>query len=276
LSSVPYLPVMDLVAEHCNRLAKAEVDGMMLSWSLGGYPSLNLELASKFAQRPAPDAEAALGDLARDHFGAQAAPLVRRAWTKFSRAFQEYPYHGAVLYNGPQQMGPANLLYASPTGYSATMVGFPYDDLNGWRGSYPSEIFAEQFQKLADGWADGLADLEAAQKLVPQELQAAAAADLRVAQAAHLHFASVANQARFIMARDARLATKDTVEADMLCTKLNEILDHEIKLARRLFELSSADSRLGFEASNHYFYVPFDLVEKVVSCDYLKRAFQAK
>src|SRR5437763_46494 len=36
LSAVPYLPVMDLVAEHCERLASAGIDGMMLSWSLGG------------------------------------------------------------------------------------------------------------------------------------------------------------------------------------------------------------------------------------------------
>ena len=35
LSAVPYLPVLDLVAEHCERLAQANVDGMMLSWSLG-------------------------------------------------------------------------------------------------------------------------------------------------------------------------------------------------------------------------------------------------
>ncbi|MBE0542072.1 MAG: hypothetical protein IH623_11845 [Verrucomicrobia bacterium] len=40
----------------------------------------------------------------------------------------------------------------------------------------------------------------------------------------------------------------------------------EIALARRLFQLQSRDSRLGFEASNHYFYVPHDLREKVLNC----------
>ena len=48
LSTVPYLPVMDLVAEHCHNLASAGVDGMMLSWTLGGYPSPNLEIAARF------------------------------------------------------------------------------------------------------------------------------------------------------------------------------------------------------------------------------------
>ncbi|MHC4518601.1 MAG: hypothetical protein ACYTAS_08440 [Planctomycetota bacterium] len=38
LSAVPFLPVMNLVAEHCNNLTKAGVDGLMLSWTVGGYP----------------------------------------------------------------------------------------------------------------------------------------------------------------------------------------------------------------------------------------------
>ncbi|MCI0333485.1 MAG: hypothetical protein L0228_09705 [Planctomycetes bacterium] len=274
LLALPYLPALDLVAEHCERLAKADVDGMMLSWSFGGYPSLNLELASKFAARPAPDAESALQAVAERHFGPRAAPLVRQAWTKFSRAFQEYPYHRSVLYNAPQHMGPANLLFGQPTGYSASMVGFPFDDLKGWRDPYPAEVFVEQFQKVADGWADGLADLEAAQSLMPEELRAAAAADLRVAQTAHVHFASVANQTRFVIARDALIAARDDATRDKLREELTTILDREIELARRMFALSSADSRLGYEASNHYYYVPLDLVEKVISCEDLKSGFE--
>jgi hypothetical protein len=270
LSAVPYLPVLDLVAEHCERLAKANVDGMMLSWSLGGYPSLNLELASKLAARPTPTPSEALDSLAEKHFGSKSAPHVRRAWTKFSRAFQEYPYDGGVLYNGPQQMGPANLLYEKPTGYSATMVGFPYDDLARWRGPYPPEVFAQQFEKVAEGWAEGLVKLKAAQTLVPEDLRQRAAADLRVAEAAHVHFASVANQARFVIARDALAAARNGEEAAKLRTKLIAILDREIELARRMFTLSSADSRLGYEASNHYFYVPLDLVEKIINCEDLK------
>lgn len=274
LSAVPYLPVLDLVAEHNERLATANVDGMMLSWTLGGYPSLNLELASLFAERPMPTTSAALDTLAQRHFGPQAAPKVRRAWTKFSQAFQQYPYDGGVLYNAPQQMGPANLLYQQPTGYSATMVGFPYDDLARWRGPYPPQVFAEQFEKLESGWADGLAELKAAQGIVPDDLKQAAAADLRVAQAAHLHFASVSNQARFVLARDALAVAQDDEEAGKLRQGLIDILNREIELARSMFKLSSADSRLGYEASNHYYYTPLDLVEKVVSCEYLKTRFQ--
>ncbi|RIK86383.1 MAG: hypothetical protein DCC67_02890 [Planctomycetota bacterium] len=269
LASTPYLPVLDLVAEHCARLAQADVDGMMLSWSLGGYPSANLELAGLLAGDSAPDVEAALNAVATRHFGPAAAAGVRRAWSKFSAAFRNYPYHGEVLYNAPQQVGPANLLYAEPTGYSATMVGLPYDDLDRWRGPYPREVFAQQFEKLADEWSQGLVELRSVQPSVPAELRDAAQADYRVAEAAHIHFASVAKQARLVMARDA-LASAPAEKRGELLQAAARLLDDEIELARRLYELASADSRLGYEASNHYFYVPLDLVEKVVNSEHLK------
>ena len=67
--------------------------------------------------------------MATDRYGPAAAPRVRRAWALFGEAFREYPYDGSVVYNCPVQLGPANLLYARPTGYAATMVGIPYDEV---------------------------------------------------------------------------------------------------------------------------------------------------
>ena len=39
----------------------------------------------------------------------------------------------------------------------------------------------------------------------------------------------------------------------------------------RLHALQSRDSRIGFEASNRDFYVPLDLVEKVINCRWAAR-----
>jgi hypothetical protein len=51
-----------------------------------------------------------------------------------------------------------------------------------------------------------------------------------------------------------------------LLIALEATLRDELKLARRLFDIQSRDCRIGFEASNHYFYVPIDLMKKVVNC----------
>ena len=43
-------------------------------------------------------------------------------------------------------------------------------------------------------------------------------------------------------------------------------------MAKQLFTLARIDSRIGFEASNQYYYLPLDLVEKVIgSEEVLKR-----
>jgi hypothetical protein len=87
-----------------------------------------------------------------------------------------------------------------------------------------------------------------------------------VAETAGIHFRSTANQARFVIARRAVLAAKSAGEAAPHAATLERVLKDEIGLAQRLHQLQSGDSRFGFEASNQYFYVPVDLVEKVVNC----------
>ena len=277
LSSVPYLPVMDLVAEHCRNLASTGVDGMMLSWTLGGYPSPNLEIAARFRARPTPSVEEVLNALAIEHYGAEGAPLARKAWTAFSTAFREYPYDGAVLYNCPVQLGPANPLYLEKTGYAATMTGIPYDDLRGWRGPYPSEVFATQFEKVARGWRSGLPLLQAAVAKAPPEQREDAMAELRFARVAAIHFQSVANQTRFVVARDALADPRHPLAADerhRLRQEIRALVQAELTLAREEFLLTQEDSRIGFEAANQYFFVPLDLAEKVINCRWLLDQFR--
>jgi hypothetical protein len=261
LSAVPALPVLDLVAEHATNLNSANIDGMLLSWTLGGYPSANLDLLRRFDMVPRPTKDDALNSLARDRYGVEGAPLARKAWTTFSESFREYPFDGNVIYNAPIQLGPANLFYAGRTNYGATMVGLPYDDVKGWCGPYPPPILAEQFEKVAGGFKSALVDLAAAVDKAPPERAAEAKADLRVAHAAQIHFQSVANQVRFVLARDS--AAPDRV------AKLEQLLRDEAELAKQLFSLTRADSRIGFEASNQYYYLPQDLMEKVINCDYI-------
>jgi len=272
LSAVPYLPVMNLVAQHCRNLVEADVDGLMLSWSVGGYPSPNLELVKQFDAKPLPTVDRALRIVAERRYGAEAAADVLRAWSLFSEAFREYPFHGGFVYRGPVQRGPANLLYPAPTGYRATMVGFPYDDLNGWRAVYPADVLARQFELIAEGWSEGLAVFErAVGKPRTSAQRANLRADLGIAEAAGLHFSSVANQVRFVMARNALLSHElGGAEREAQIDAIETILASEIENAKRLFRLTCEDSRIGFEASNHYYYTPLDLVEKVVNCEYIR------
>lgn len=272
IASLPYLPVMDLVAEHIHNLASAGLDGMLIGWTMGGYPSPNFQIARQLNRTPTPSVAAVLDALAEERFGARGASHARKAWTLMSEAFRQYPFHVSVVYTSPVQCGPANPLYLSKTSYKATMWGLPYDDLDGWRGPYPPEIFAAQFENMAEGWRQGIAALRLAVEKSPADRAREAQADLRLASAAAIHFQSVANQARFILARDALAGSPETLtsqQRDRMRTEIRRCLESEIRLARRLLTLARKDSRIGFEPSCQYFYLPLDLVEKVINCRWL-------
>jgi hypothetical protein len=277
IASVPYLPVMDLVAEHIRNLSTFKLDGMLIGWTMGGYPSPNFQLADRLSGDPAAAGSAALDALAHERFGAKGAPHARKAWSLMSAAFREYPFHVSVVYTAPVQIGPANPLYPLHTGYKATMWGMPYDDVDRWRGPYPSEVLASQFEKVAKGWNAGIEELRVAVQSTPLSRRGAVEADLRYARAAAINFQSVANQTRFITARSALSTSARPLseqERQRVLAEIKRLLESEIALARQLFTLTREDSRIGFEPSCQYFYLPLDLVEKVINCRWLLEYFQ--
>ena len=83
----------------------------------------------------------------------------------------------------------------------------------------------------------------------------AAARDAGVFRAATLHFRTSHDQAQFILARDRG------DRAAML-----RWAGRELATAKEFLGLVRADSRLGYESSNRYMYVPNDIVEKVLNC----------
>jgi hypothetical protein len=276
LAGVPYIPVVENVARHVANLRGAGIDGLMLSWTLGGYPSPNMEAVVEQGRRDQPTVEEALRTVATRRFGAAAATVVE-AWQEFSAAFGEYPFHIVVLYHSPVHMGPANLLWGEPTAYrgrGVTAYAFPFDDLETWRGVYPPEVFAAQFGKTADGFDRALAKLKERVSGMNLDAETAAALDreMGIAEACAIHFRSVANQARFVMLREELAGRPDPQHAKRLIDELEAVLRDEIRLATRLHAIQCRDSRIGFEAACQYFYVSVDLGEKVINCrDLLER-----
>lgn len=286
LAAIPYLPVADLIAEHASNLSESGVNGLMLSWSLGGYPSPNLEIAREF-QAPHPNPRPAMGAgalsdakenrrnavldrVAADRYG-NGAGKAREAWTLFSAGYREFPYHIGLCYVGPQQWGAANLFFAKPTGYGATMVGIPYDDVQSWCAVYPPDVAAGQFRKVADHFAKGLPLLREAIALAPPERKREAESEYRFADAARLHFAASANMIEFNMHRNRLLEEKDANEKQRLVAAIEKVITAELQTAKEMYRLAKSDSRIGYESSNHYFYLPIDIVEAMISARYVKQ-----
>jgi hypothetical protein len=259
----------------------------MLSWTVGAYPSAGYEIVSVMGGADRPTPEAAMLRVAQRRFGDALAPALVDAWNAWSESLKAYPFHNHPLYLGPVQAGAANPLWERATGYRATMVGFPYDDLTRWRAMYPEAVFADSYAQMATGFDDATEALEraAASLTLDAAPSEALREHLRVARACAIHFKSTANQARFITLRrsleEARhvagsaegvpegaafpaMADGDALKA---LNAMEAILHDELALAREMYTLQCNDSRFGFEASNQYHFTPMDLAEKVLNTE---------
>ena len=248
-STVPFLPVFDLIREHMSNLRNVGVEHLMLSWTLGGYPSVNLKIASECLINPS---EEKYIELLKSEFG-EYAESVKKATTLFSDAFREYPFHIDNLYKGPQNAGPSNLLYREPTGFAATMTCYAYDDLDKWRATYPRDIFINQLKKVCDGWMLGLKELDD----IPDCLFKQAA------WGGYALFYSSYLQSEFIDKRQS--GDKE---------HLINIIEEEKKTALLMYDIMQKSSLFGYEAANHYYFNKGMLAEKVLNCEQLKCAIR--
>lgn len=246
--AVPYLPVFDLVEKHIRKLRGTGIGGLMLSWTLGGYPSPVLGLVARLSVSETVDSDAWY----REVYGSDCV-AVRTAVERFSRAFECFPFDLNVLYYAPQNVGCANLWYREPTERTATMVCYPYDDLKTWCGEYPPEVLKELFRQTAEGFARGL-------ELLPERGCEATEELRRMAEVCFLNFRSCYLQICWIENR-----------ADGDEKKCCALLDEEYALTERLYRLQNEDARIGFEASNHYYYHANTLLEKLWNLQSLKK-----
>lgn len=249
MSAVPYLPVPGLVEEHLDNLRNLGISDFMVSWSLGGYPGGNLSLLTRSKE-----------EVTREEFGA-AADTILAAYACFESGFRHFPFcYNTMLYCGPHNFGPANLFYENPTGYSATMVGFAYDDMDRWRGlAYPEEVMEHEYETLCSYWRTGLQMLAAAESQIAPEKRGKYEELCIVSDAAYCHFRCAYLHIRFFRLRKQG----EWGEA------MRQVLTEEMAIAQRLLELVRRDSRIGFEASNHYCYSEQTLLESIVNCRWL-------
>jgi len=273
LGSVPYIPVLGNVATHAVNLREKHLDGCMLGWTLGGYPSPNIQVFNLIMDNPEYDIHTALVQVAEKRFGKAVAPIMVTAWKQITKAFKEYPFHILAVYQSPVHVGPSNPLWTTPTGYNATMTGFPYDDAKNWCGVFPLEIFANQMEKVSHGFTESLStikketeNIEFDKSMYKKNFEQ----ECRVIEVCSLHFESVANQIRFVILRNELLNNNISDERkQQIIENLTKLIKREKELATKEYYIQITDSRIGFEATNHYFFVPLDLALKSLNCEYL-------
>ncbi len=253
MSAVPYLPVFEKVYRHVSALIeKGKPDGLMLGWTLGGYPTPTLVMLRRLYEKS--ETLPTLSQLYAEMFPGADTEALGKAFHLFSEAFDNFPFDIEVAYHAPQHYAPSNLLFDTPTGFTATMVGQPYDDLDKWRSIYPAPIFIDQFRRVSDGWQKGLAVLKEALK--DTEMTPTLQMLWDCALVCGNHFRSTYLECLFVRERN------DGVFRD-------DIVAEEAELALSEAAVMAHNPTIGYESSNHYFYTRQTLLEKVLNCRYL-------
>jgi len=248
LSNIPYIPAPDLIETHIKNLIRHNIKNFQLCWTLGGYPSLNMLLADYLTKNP----EKTAADFLNNIFGNELGYKIYEAQKIFSKAFAEFPFHIGTAYVAPQNFGVSAPFYMQNTGYTATMIGFPYDDINSWRSIYPIEIYENQMLKVAGGMDEALKKFREIKNPVNKLLD-----DMILnVEAAACKMQSVCNHIKFVISRNANDREN-----------MFEAVKKEKENVINLIKLRQKDSRIGFEASNHYFYTMQDLFEKLINLD---------
>lgn len=249
-STATFLPVYDTILKHMENLRGEDIRHMMLSWTLGGYPSDNINIASSFFfEQEGMCADEAYDSVLSAAYGSF-SDTVKKAAGIFSEAFAEFPFEIGAVYHGPQNIGTANLLFERPTGFVATMTGFPYDYILSWRNIFPEEIYVSQYEKLCAKWEKGLE--------VISSMPSCEFTDM--AHYGYTLFKSTLNQTKFVLLRD--IGQLDSEETRSI------ILD-EKKMAADNYRIMQRNSTIGYEAANHYYVSKTMLLEKIVQCEYL-------
>lgn len=237
---LPYIPVFELVLEHLTNLKNLSIEGLMASWTLGGYPTVSLDLANSVFR-----GDFNYDDWLQKHFLSESV-IVKESCKHFSKAFSYYPFDIGSLYFGPQNLGATNVLYKEPTGFEASMVTYPYDDVKSWVGENGVEGYKRGLTNLLTEWEKGLEIIKNTDgNFLFSEYK-------RFANVLYVNLKSALNQVVF--------------NEEKKTGKINrEIIEDEISLTKTLYKLASEDSRIGFEASMHYYFTQNSFLERFVN-----------
>ncbi len=254
-AGVPYVPAFDLMVQHVKNVKELGVSGLMLGWSLGGYPGGALSLCNMAcAEKELQEAQWYI-DTYHDN-----AEVARQAVKTFSEAYAGYPFSLSSIYCGGQHLACGNMWSLELTNCNSTMVCFTYDD-ECWAYPYGLDGYIRLLTELTKKWSEGQTLIEnRSGNLTFEELK-------RVAEGVYLQMSAAKNLAEFVK-------YKKSVEENK--TRLLEITAAEREITKRLYALIGRDAKIGYEISNHYFYNANLLLEKFLNLDYIEEEIRNK
>ena len=252
---VPYLPLFDIQIEHLRNLQEIGVKDVMLTWTLGGYPSIAYDAVADYLASPE---EFSMEKWYSKQFG-ENGEKIHRAVKLFCEGFREYPFSIGTAYYSPKNMGAANLWSLTPDKKGSAMVGYSTDHYEDWTAPYPIEVYLSQFGKMLTAWdeaCDMLDDVVQDEKTAERALFARFAALQIHADVIHTRYAAAKREL-------------PGSKQEML-----QLLEAEREIIVKQLALMEKSSLIGYETSNHYFFTERNFIEKMFQIENLHTELQ--
>jgi len=246
-SGIPYLPVFDLMTEHIRRMHELGVSGLMMGWSLGGYPGGALPLCNCVCADKNYDETKWYSETYGEN-----ALTVRKAVQIFSKAFANFPLSINSLYYGGQTLAGGNSILENSKNRKSTMVCFTFGDYDNYAYPYGIKIYIELYDKLLKKWKAGLNILS--RKNGNKNFEELKTMGL----AAFVMFSCAENIAEIALSRNRNNSVK-----------LKKCYKKQYELTKNLYLLICKDARIGFEMTNHYYYDENLLLERMYEANEL-------
>ncbi len=107
IATVPNLPLILSLVRKLRHLESIGADGIVATWCLGTFPSVNTFSVGWALEHPGLDEWETLTGIASAYFSGCDAEKVATAWKGFDQAFHHFPQMQDLLYAGPINAAPA-------------------------------------------------------------------------------------------------------------------------------------------------------------------------
>ena len=244
--TIPYIPCLRQWHDRVAKMAEFELEGFYGNWCHYGYtPSRPAEILMWYSWTGAPPLPDLLSQLAARDFGPGAAEQATRAWERFTRGIQAFPYSDPVArYPGPLQKGPSQPLLLDPQAKMPGGARSWQNNLN-WTKPWGPDLTAKYFTVVEREFRAGIEELEQAKAAASEHGRRELDAEIGVAETIARSLHSMINLIAWVRARDAYAKAGRGASRDRLRKQLAAVAEDELANARAALVFLEADSRLG-------------------------------
>lgn len=273
---IPYMPTPQQWVRKFRHLDRARenwgVSRYYDNHHYGWWPSVITDIARWNFWSPQADMDELLAQLAVRDFGAEAAPLMLRAWDEWSEGIRCFTPTNEDQY-GPFRVGPSYPLIFHPNitrtmadkeikfptsphahfGYRIIKTFYqPYENINQAPGNLRLPLELRSLNKSREFWAGGIALMEQAIPLIPERKRPNAEHELNLGRFILTVITTGINVKKWWLLNKKLLNASDAGEGLRILDEIEALARAEIANAESAIPLAEADSRLGWEPSMEY------------------------